>query len=266
MENDSGSASSLSPRTVNADRGVGWISDGWTLFMQAPGVWALLALVSLGVTLVCGMVPLLGGIAMPFISALVSAGMLLAARKQQEGGTIEVGDLFAILSHTALKPLLLVALIYVALSFGAAIIVFGLFGLGGGAMMLLGGAAGGDNAALAAGVGSVLLGVLVYLAVLVPIMAMYWFAVPLVLFRGLEPWRAMTSSLAAVLANLVPFLVYGVVWLVIAVIASIPLMLGWLAAIPLLVLSWLISYQEIYPGNAPPDAASSASSGAGSQY
>jgi uncharacterized membrane protein len=92
-----------------------------------------------------------------------------------------------------------------------------------------------------------MLGLLVFLACIIPVVAMYWFAVPLVLFRNVEPWQAMKTSLAGVLANLVPMLVYGVVSLVVFVIAMIPLGLGLLIAMPLFLIAWLISYQEIFP-------------------
>ena len=93
-----------------------------------------------------------------------------------------------------------------------------------------------------------LLALLVFLAVLTPILAMYWFAVPLVLFRALEPWLAMKASLAAVLANMLPLLVYGVVATLLFCVAMIPLMLGLLIAMPVLGISWLISYQDLFEG------------------
>ncbi|MBK7727819.1 MAG: hypothetical protein IPJ33_04775 [Gammaproteobacteria bacterium] len=130
----------------------------------------------------------------------------------------------------------------------AAVVVFGVFGIGGGALALLGGAINGENTALAAGIGSMLLALLIFLAVLAPILAMYWYAVPLVLFRNLEPWNAMKASLAAVLVNMMPLLVYGVVATLLVFVAMIPLMLGLLIAMPVLGISWLISYQDLFEG------------------
>ena len=93
-----------------------------------------------------------------------------------------------------------------------------------------------------------LLALLIFLAVLAPILAMYWYAVPLVLFRNLEPWNAMKASLAAVLVNMMPLLVYGVVATLLVFVAMIPLMLGLLIAMPVLGISWLISYQDLFEG------------------
>ena len=84
------------------------------------------------------------------------------------------------------------------------------------------------------------------LLLITPVLAMYWFAVPLVLFREIEPWEAMKASLAAVLANMLPLLVYGVVTALLGMLALIPLGLGMLVFVPVLLISWLLSYQEIF--------------------
>jgi uncharacterized membrane protein len=243
----SSTSSGPEPKRVNSDRAVGWITDAWALFSKAPGPWVLVAVVALLIMIVASAIPLLGSLLAPFVSGIVMGSLMLVARKHQEGTAPEVGDLFTILSHPQLKPLLITTLIYVALSFGVGLVVMLVFGMGGGAMALLGGAVGGESAAAAGLGGMVMLGLLVFLACIIPVVAMYWFAVPLVLFRNVEPWQAMKTSLAGVLANLVPMLVYGVVSLVVFVIAMIPLGLGLLIAMPLFLIAWLISYQEIFP-------------------
>ncbi|MBP8924866.1 MAG: hypothetical protein KBG75_03330 [Pseudomonadales bacterium] len=235
-------------RSVTAARGLEWITESWTLFMKMPGLWIVLTLIVFGISMVCSVVPFLGSLLSPFVTTLLLSGMMLAARKLQTTDSMEVADLFEILSHPSLKPLLVLTLIYVAMLAAAAALVFGVFGVGGSALALLGGAMGGENAAMAAGIGSMLLALLVFLAVLAPILAMYWYAVPLVLFRGLEPWLAMKASLAAVLANMLPLLVYGVVATLLFCVAMIPLMLGLLIAMPVLGISWLISYQDLFEG------------------
>lgn len=236
----------ITPRRLTSERGLGWITDGWKLFAQAPGEWLLLTLVSLGLMLVTGMVPLLGSAASPFVSALVMAGLLRLGRAQQAGTKPAVGALFDILSDARLKPLLITTLIYLALCFAAVLLVAMVFGFGGGAMALIGGALGGEEAAIAGIGGAALMGVLVLILLITPVLAMYWFAVPLVLFREIEPWEAMKTSLAAVLANMLPLLVYGLVGAVVGLLALIPFGLGLLVFVPVMLLSWLLSYQEIF--------------------
>lgn len=236
----------LAPRRLTSERGLGWITDGWKLFTQAPGEWLLITLVSLGVLLVTGMVPLLGSLASPFVSVLVAGGFFRVAHAQQNGTKPAVGAIFDILSDARVKPLLITTLLYVALCFAAVLLVGMVFGLGGGAMALIGGALGGEDAALAGAGGAALMGILVLLLLITPVLAMYWFAVPLVLFREIEPWEAMKASLAAVLANMLPLLVYGVVTALLGMLALIPLGLGLLVFTPVLLISWLLSYQEMF--------------------
>jgi uncharacterized membrane protein len=90
------------------------------------------------------------------------------------------------------------------------------------------------------------MGVLVLILLITPVLAMYWFALPLVLFREIVPWEAMKTSLAAVLANMLPLLVYGLVGAVLGFLALIPFGLGLLVFVPVMLLSWLLSYQEMF--------------------
>lgn len=232
-------------RSVAAGRGLDWITEGWALFLRAPGPWIVLVLLLLVASLACNALPVLGSLLGTFLSALLSAGVLIAARNLQQSGTMQVGDLFAIFQHPALKPVLIVAGIYVGLALVAAM-VFVAVVVGAGGLGMLMGAIQGDTAALAGGVFGLLLGALLMLGLMVPITAMYWFALPAVVFQGTEPWTAMKQSLSACLANMIPMLVYGVIALIALAVASIPFFLGLLIVAPVLFASWLISYQDIF--------------------
>jgi uncharacterized membrane protein len=45
---------------------------------------------------------------------------------------------------------------------------------------------------------------------------------------------------------MLPFLVYGVVYVVAAIVASIPFGLGWIVLLPVLMLTVYVSYRDIY--------------------
>jgi uncharacterized membrane protein len=232
-------------RGVAAGRGLDWITEGWALFLRAPGPWIALALLVFVISMICTVVPVLGNLLSPFVSAVLSAGALLAARKLQTGGTLQVADVFAIFSHPALKSVLIVAGIYVGLIL-VAVMVFAGITIGAGGMAMLAGAMAGDASATAGGLLGLAFAALVFLALMAPITAMYWFAIPAVLFHGTEPWAAMKQSLSACLANLMSLLVYGVLVLIAFSIGMIPFMLGLLVVVPVLFASWLISYQDIF--------------------
>jgi len=235
-------------RSLDAERGLDWISRGWASFTLAPGQWIIMVLVMIVISACVNIVPVIGNLLSPFVSALLAGGMLHGARRLQTEGRMETADLFAMLSHRALGPLLIVAAIYLGLSIAATLVAV-LAAIATGGMSLLTNALESDASALVAG-GSmliaVLMGALILLCALATLMAMYWFAIPLIVFDAVEPWRAMKTSLSACCSNILPLLVYGVLIMLILILGMIPLLLGLLIAIPVTVGSWLCSYQDIF--------------------
>ena len=78
----------------------------------------------------------------------------------------------------------------------------------------------------------ILLAILIVLGLSIPLMMAYWFAPALVALNGFAAFDAMKTSFSACLKNIVPFLVYGLVGMVLAVVASLALMLGWFILAP----------------------------------
>jgi len=73
-----------------------------------------------------------------------------------------------------------------------------------------------------------------------------WFAPALVVFQGEGVIDSMKGSFAGCLKNIVPFLVYGVAFFLLAIVATIPLALGWLVLGPMISASVYTSYRDIY--------------------
>jgi len=93
---------------------------------------------------------------------------------------------------------------------------------------------------------TILLAVLVMTALLLPAVMAVWFAAPLVVFHQLGALEAMKQSFAGCLKNIVPFLLYGAILLVFSILASLPLLLGWLVLGPVLAASLYTAYRDIY--------------------
>lgn len=231
------------PRTVEAGRGVNWWTDGVALFMKNPGLWVVLGLVLIVILTLLNFVPVLGGAAVALLAPVFGGSWMLAVRKQEGGGTLELGDLFLGFKDT-LNPLLVLG----ALSLAASAVLFVLlwvFGIG--AFMGMGmGAMHRSGLGVLAAAGAGMFAVLLSLALLVPITMAFWFAPALVVFDGVAPVEALKSSFAACLRNLLPFLVYGALGLVAAIVASIPAGLGWLLLLPLTGHSVYLSYRDVY--------------------
>jgi uncharacterized membrane protein len=72
------------------------------------------------------------------------------------------------------------------------------------------------------------------------------FAVPLIVLTDCDVMSALRTSFFACLKNVLPFLVWSLVILVLAILASIPLMLGWLLLGPISMVSLYVAYRDIF--------------------
>jgi len=232
--------SMMGGRAVGAGQGWTWIADGFGLFKKAPGMWIALVIVLLVILIVLAFIPVLGAVATFLLMPLFLGGLMLGCRALQGGGGLEVGHLFAgFKEHTGNL------IVLGALAIGGWIIVMlpviAIVGTG-----TIFGMMRGDAAGAAAMGGSFVLAWLVATALSIPIYMALWFAPALVVLRGLAPAAAVKESFLGCLKNIVPFLVYGIVLLVLGIVAAIPLGLGWLVLGPVAIASIYVAYRDIY--------------------
>jgi hypothetical protein len=232
-------------KRVSAGRGVEWWSTAWRLLFQkgAAGVWIGMLLIAIIIGALLHLVPLLGSIASQIAWFIFAGGLMLAARKTEEGSVPAVGELFA-----GFGPPLSSLVIAAVLLMVSMLLVFGALAMAGvGALLgaMFGGASG--NVGVLAGLGATsLILLLAALLLLVPIGMAAWLAPALIVFRQMPPVEALKASLAACWANLGALTVYGLLWIGFAIIASVPLMLGWLVLAPLMVLSTYAAYRDLF--------------------
>jgi uncharacterized membrane protein len=232
-------------RRVDAGRGTAWWSESWALFMKNPAMWLIFTVIFLVVMVVLHFIPVLGGLVAAVLTQVLIGGWMLSARKLESGGTLEVSDLFAGFKDK-LNPLLVLGAVAVGASI---VIVLVMAALGGGAVLGMAASGAAQSASgLLAGAAVGLLAFLVGLVLgFVFAMAM-WFAPALVVLGGVAPIDAIKASWSASLENIGAFLVYGLIWIVAAVVASIPLGLGWLLLMPLSALGMYSMYKDIFEG------------------
>jgi len=80
----------------------------------------------------------------------------------------------------------------------------------------------------------------------IPIAMASWFAPALVVFDNMQAWDAMKTSFSACLSNMLPFLLYGIIALMLTVLAMIPFGLGLLVLGPVLIASVYTGYRDIF--------------------
>jgi hypothetical protein len=198
----------MSFKRVEPAQAVEWIRGAVRLILANPAPFLLMGL---AMTMIA-VVPFLGALALLIIGPVLYAGLLTAARSQAEGGQADfnqllegfrqpgkVGPLIALcLPSVAFMFAVFIAMVLVALSFGAAALM-----------------AGGSETIDPTQINFVTLfgagGLVVLVIVLVPLAlataALLFFALPRVMFDGIEPFAALRESAQATVANLGAFLV-----------------------------------------------------------
>ena len=97
--------------------------------------------------------------------------------------------------------------------------------------------------------GGLMLSLLLSLALSVPVVMAIWFAPALVFFNNMQPVEALKASFEACMKNVLAFLVYGLIVLVLAFFAALPVGLGFLVLIPVLAGSVYAAYRDVFVAN-----------------
>lgn len=234
---------------MDGGRGVAWWGDAWRLFVASPWIWIAITVLFVVVMATLAFIPMLGSLASSVLAPVLLGGVFAGCRALDRGGELTVGHLFRGFSDR-LGPLVIVGLFYLAGSFVIAAVfialLLGVVGVGGISALMTGDPVQAGFAMLASlGVGA-LLAVFVAMLLGVPLLMAYWFAPALVALRDDEPFAAMKTSFRACLANMIPFLVYGLLGVGLAIIATIPMGLGWLVLAPVTMASLYTSYKDIF--------------------
>ena len=238
---------------VDAGRGWGWIVEGWQWFAKAPGAWIVILLIYLGISVVLSIIPFVGGLAYMLLSPVLAGGMLYGAAALARGETLEIAHLFrGFQDQERMGPLVLLGAISLAGYVLMALVVMVFMGSG----LILGAALDSTGTfvppeamgGLFAGAGLIALLIILVIGALIT-MALFY-GVPLVMLAGQNAWPAVQDSVAACWINMWPLLVFGLIYLVLAVAAAIPFGLGFLILGPVTVGAIYASYREVF-GEAP---------------
>lgn len=246
----------MEPQRCDAGKGVDWIRDGWRAFAARPGMWILLCIVFVLVVFALQWLPLVGSLVSQLIAPALSGGLLLAARAALAGDRLDVGQLFAPLTDERTRnPMLVLGVLFLLANLVVVVaIVIIMLATGVGPAMHAAAMGGGtmsmDPATmLQLGAGALLL-VLVAVALWLLVLLLFYYAIPLVLFTDVRPVAALGLSVRGIVYNIVPLLVLSVIWFVLSVIASLPLLLGWLVLLPVTCGAWYASYRDVFPAPA----------------
>ncbi len=82
-------------RAVPAGRGWAWFTDAWALFREQPGTWVLIMVVFVAISIVIGIIPVLGHLAGYVLGPIFAGGLMLGCHELARGGELRLGHLFA---------------------------------------------------------------------------------------------------------------------------------------------------------------------------
>ena len=230
-------------RVVPAGNVFEWLRQGWALFAVSPGPWIAMTIILLAFILAMHIVPVIGMLAANLLTPLFGAGMLSACAKAAGGETLDIRDVFAGFKHNT-NNLLITGLLYMA-----AMVVIVLFGVVLGSGSLAGGMLLNNPVGIGLAFSGLIFTLLLTLALSVPLFMALWFAPALVYFNNMSPREALKASFSACLKNTVPFLVYGLIVMVLMFFAALPVFLGFLVLVPVLCGSVYVSYRDIFVAN-----------------
>ncbi len=229
--------------------GATWLADAWRMFTLNWGLWLAGVLVVMLIAMAIGFIPLIGTLAGPLMNPVLYAGIFIVARKMDAGQSVDFGDFFygfqnrtgTLIGFGAINLLLAIVFMVVI-----GVLAWAILGSDFSAMMSAVDADSVPQANPQFALNLALVG-LIALAVMVPWMALIWFAVPLlVLDDSMTIGRAMSLSFSGCLKNILPMFLYGLLATVLVVAALIPLMLGLLVVMPLMFISLYTSLKDIY--------------------
>lgn len=226
------------PNVVDVGRGLAWLGEGWQLFRQAPLVWIVICVLTFVAIGILSTVPIIGQLATSLVTVLIAGGLMLGCRDMDRGQDLTIMHMIAG-TRVHLQPLVTIGALYLAGIF-LTIVAVGLT-IGGSIFGVLTGTLQAEMAAT-----SVILALLLIGVILIPLGMAVWFAPALATLHDIPAVDAMKTSFRGCLRNWLAFLVYGVIVFLLAMIATMPLGLGWLILVPVLAGSVYAAYKDIF--------------------
>ena len=247
----------MQSKSLSAGQGASWFSCGWNLFKQDFGTWFIMFLILIGLSIVLSFIPFIGSLALIIISPALIGGFMYAASELDKGNNIEIGYLFqGFRDKDRMNKLLVLGGIYLLVQVILMAVMLSL--IGGSSMMSAAETGNADPAAMMAagemgnvdpaammnsGMG---FSMLLIILVGVTVMLGFIYATPLVMLDNMAPIESIKASYSACFKNILPLLVFGIIYLLLAVIAAIPIGLGFLILIPVSILALYCSYKSIF--------------------
>lgn len=229
----------LEIRQVPAANAWAWVVSGFDLFKANPVMWIIILLIYLAIIIPISLVPVIGSVVSTLLAPVFAAGMMWGCKALTHQQDLEINHLFEgfkkntgqLIAIGGIYMLsLLVIAVFVVLNLDKEVLE----------LIMKGQQLTPEQASL------MLLPILIATLFVVPILMAYWYAPLLVGLHNLMAIEALKLSFWACLKNIVPFLLYGLIFMVLLIAAIIPFGLGLIVVVPIMMTSLYTSYVDVF--------------------
>ena len=235
----------MEARKVNALSGWVWIKQGYWLFRKNPLLWIVLTAIGVTGLLGIAIIPVVGDPLATLLFPVLLAGYMVGCHALAQGEELELAHLFAGFQQRAQQLVTLGGINLVG-----QLLILGVMMITGGATLvsiLMDGKPPDDPTILMQAVAGAGFALLLGMTLFTVLMMAMQFAPMLVIFGKMPPVPAMKASLRAFMRNMIPLTVYGLTLLPFAILATLPMMLGWLVLTPVVIASLYAMYRDLFP-------------------
>jgi len=216
-----------------------WIVKGFHLFKANPAMWIILLVLYLAIMIPVSMLPVIGSVVSTLLAPVFAAGMMWGCQALVKNQDLEINHLFEGFKQNTSQLISIGGIYMVSLLLVAVVVVLALDKET--AELLVQGKDLSPEQA-----DGMLMPIMVALLLIMPVLMAYWFAPVLAGLHRLSAIQAMKLSFAACLKNMLPFLLYGLIFMVLLIIAIIPFGLGLVVVVPMMMTSLYSSYADVF--------------------
>lgn len=232
-------------RKVAAGHGWMWLKQGIWLFRKSPLLWMVLTSICVVGLVGISTFPMIGDSLSTLLFPGFFAGLMAGCHALANDEELELAHLFSGFQKHAV-PLVTLG----GISLVGQLAILGLMTLlGGGDLvnLMMSGKQVDSPEVLAQAVadagGALYIGMFLFFVLLMGLQL----APLLVMYREMAPFAAVQHSLRAFLRNALPMALYGAIVFPLMVLATLPMMLGWLLLLPVLITSTYAVYRDLFP-------------------
>ena len=236
----------ISIQSVSISRGISWVTEALPYFTRNPLGWIAAIVVIFMLSIIISFIPFVGTLALNLLYPVVIGGYMLGCKAHYSGDSFEFQHVFAGFKEPYFVRLIILGAIYTAATIVMLILFMILVFITLGGMEVFHQLEQGQLSDITQYQQSFILLTLVGAVFFLPFIMAMWFAPVIIISSDETPISAMVMSFKACLANILPFTLYGIVVFILAILAALPLMLGYLVLLPVMSASVFVAYLDCF--------------------